>query len=60
MSKGFKAFAQSNPKKAEELGMMSSSQNMVTPKLRRGNSSTKYADVSDDEASDESDDEVSV
>ena len=51
---GFKQFAQSNPKRAEELGVSASS--LVTPKLRRANSSTKYNN-SDGEGSEESEDE---
>ena len=55
IAQGFKAFTQSNPKKAEELGVVSQP-NMITPKLRRANSSTKYAN-SDGEGTDEDSDE---
>jgi cohesin loading factor subunit SCC2 len=54
MSHGFKAFTKSNPKKAEELGVVA---NMITPKLRRTNSSTKFANSDGEGSEDESEDE---
>jgi cohesin loading factor subunit SCC2 len=53
VNKGFTAFSQSNPEKAKELGV-SSTPNLITPKLRRANSSAKYAN-SDGEASGDGD-----